>query len=142
MINILYKKKPKTKRNYSLENYNKVVLIEKHFDSKKKENITWLQKIRLKKRLHLCFLISVLSASLGGYIWKYVKSVLAWFSINIKHGSCSTKSLETCASVSKISPNHQLTSSWKSLNRQGHSHGCPLSGIVEKLSTHPTDKGK
>lgn len=27
-----------------------------------------------KKRLHLCFLISVLSASLGGYIWKYVKS--------------------------------------------------------------------
>lgn len=37
--------------------------------------------------------------------------------------------------------NHPLTFSWKSLNRQGHSHGCPLSGIGEKLSTHPTDRG-
>lgn len=36
--------------------------------------------------------------------------------------------------------NHPLTFSWKSLNRQGHSHGCPLSGIGEKLSTHPTDR--
>jgi len=37
-------------------------------------------------------------------------------------------------------PNYPLTFSWKSLNRQGHSHGCPLSGIVEKLSTRPIDR--
>lgn len=37
---------------------------------------------------------------------------------------------------------HPLTFSWRSLNRRGHTRGCPLSGIGEKLSTHPTDRGE